>query len=126
VVSIRLADLNRQTTGGGCGVDEKQCTLVSAADAGRCHGHACGGLVLGSGVRIDACFGSKRRRITGITRVDRRNTEVGSGTDALGELATELAEGQELGAVVDQAKCSNVPEGSCAAVAEDHLVTVRK
>ena len=44
----------------------------------------------------------------------------------LSELAPELAEGQELRAVIDQAERSDIPKRCRAAVTEDDFVAIRK
>ena len=77
------------------------------------------------GVDVDARLGARRRRAcpgSALMTVGspRNGALLGDG----GELARELAEGQVLGALADQAEGGDVPERGGAAVAEDDLVAL--
>ena len=46
--------------------------------------------------------------------------------DTLSELRAKLAEGEELGTIVDQSECGDVPECGGSAVAQNDFVAVRQ
>ena len=76
------------------------------------------------GVDVDAGLGPRLRAGAGGRLDDRRLAEERRLLGGGGELRGELAEGQVLAALADQAEGRDVPERGGAAVAEHHLVAV--
>ena len=75
-------------------------------------------------VRIDAGLSPEGRSVAGISGEDGRIAKERGILNAACELGAELTEGEELGAVLDEAEGSDIPECRRAAIAEDDLVAV--
>lgn len=77
---------------------------------------------MGEAVDVDAGLGAGLGVRTRFGGDDGRLGQPRGEPRGLGELRGELAEGEVLGLVLDQAVGGDVPEGGGAAVAQDHLV----
>ena len=87
--------------------------------------HAGRGLVVRPGVDVDARLGARRRAACpGSALMTVGSARNGAFWVTAGELGGELAEGQVLGALADQAERRDVPERGRPAVAEHDLVAV--
>ena len=88
-------------------------------------GHDAGArLVVRPRVDVDAGLGARVGAAAGLARDDGRLAEEGRVLGDGRELAGELAEGEVLGAVADQAEGRDVPERGGATVAEHDLVAL--
>src|SRR5690606_3197285 len=119
-----LGDVDGQAARAGGGVDQDERALVGTGRPLDRHGHAGGGLVVGEGVDVDTGGGGRLGVGAGGGGDDVRVGEPGGLLGRLGELGAELAEGEVLRPVLDQAVGRDVPEGGGAAVAEDDLVAL--
>ena len=124
VVDVELRRIHRQAAGCRGGVEGHQGAGIRAGHPRGGDRDTGGGLVVRRAVQVDAGLGGEHRRAARVGGDDGRGAQVRGGLRGLGELRAELAEGQELRAVVDQAERGDVPERGRAAVAQDHLVPV--
>ncbi len=124
VVDVAGRHVDVDAAGTGRGVDQHQGVVGRAVDAVHRRHHAGGRLVVRPAVGVDAGLGQRRGPRPGHRGDDRRVGEERGGGGARGELGGELAEGEVLRALADQAERGDVPEQGRAAVAQDHLVAL--
>src|SRR5690606_34630882 len=122
VVDIGLRHVEVDAARGARGVDHRQGALVArdASDRRVCTGR---GLVVRPGVNVDAPGRLRQSDGTGLGRDDRRFLQPGRFGRG-GELSAELAEGQVLTALLDEAEGCGIPECGRSTVAEDDLITL--
>src|SRR5699024_12709635 len=124
VVGISLGDVHRKTTSAGGGVDQDERVTCRTGDV---HHRARGGLVVSprDDVRVRVIQLGRGRCGAWFCLDDLRGVEPRRLLGHGGELAGELAIGEEGGLVADQAEASGVPERGRATEGEDDLVTLR-
>ncbi len=122
VIDVSLGEVNVNTAGGTRRVDHRECAVRS--DTPNVDHGAGGSFVVRGRVEVDPLGSLKVRDGSCGSLANIRSLEPRC-RGRLGKLAAKLAEHGGLRTVLDEAECCRIPERTCAAVCEQHLVSVR-